>query len=210
MRPRTFIVPAVALLIGIVIGGLLVGSSADLRNTLFGSAGITAPAAPAYFLVDTESAQSWLAATYPEEADAIVSAFENAAALVTTADFAATVREVQPDIDRIVRDSFAALTGIDPGVNALATPFPTLDPALLPEPLLRSTVDGPVSSCLGLDENPYNLDGFALYLYLQVPSTQTQFLPETWEALDEPLDDDLFWQRLGCLSTAQGEVARSR
>ncbi len=198
--------------VGLVIALLAVGN-ADLRSGLFGTA-LGGTARPGYVLVDMAESEAWLESTYPESAEALSAAFENIALLTTTDDFATTIRDTQDDINLLVDRSFSALTGQLPASPLLATPAPdaaeTAAEFELPDALLTSLSEGNVSNCLGLDENPYNLDGYALYLYIEVPDTQLVNLPETWERLDEPMSDNLFWQRLACQSLLGDQGERSR
>jgi|GEM_PF-3358434 hypothetical protein len=188
--------------------GMIVISSGVLPDSLFGTAGMATPAQPSYFLVDMAEAQTWLLGTYPDNAESLSSAFANSSQLTITDDFAQTVRDSQDDINLLVDSSFTALTGSLP-VASLG-PTPSAD-TTLPAALIQSLTDGDISSCLGLDENPYNVDGYALYFYIEVPETQVQYLPESWgEPLGEPMDDSLFWQRLACQTLSTGASGGSR
>lgn len=198
MKRRDFGLIGIGLLIGL-LAGVVVMSSDGLRDGLFGTAGLTPGAPPAYYLVDMGESRNWLTGTYAEQANDLSAAFDRITPLITTTNFGETVRAVEQDINLIVVNAYTALTGLAPANAAVPTPEP------LPDPLLGSLSDGDVSTCLGLDENPYNVDGYALYLYIEIPSTQTQFVPETWERLSEPKDDDLFWQRLACQSLEQAQ-----
>lgn len=197
MKRRDISLVAVSLIAGLLVGIIISGAGG---GSLFGTAGFSAAAPPAYYLVDTTESRNWLASAYPSQSSEIETAFNNIDALVTTNNFSETVRAIQPDINLIVANTYAALTG----VTASDATSPT------PDPLLTSLSDGNVSSCLGLDENPYNVDGYALYLYIQIPSTQTQFVPESWERLTGPKEDDLFWQRLACQSLEQAQSSQRR
>lgn len=203
MKRREFGFIGIGLLVGL-LAGIVVMSSDSVRDSLFGTAGLTAGSPPAYYLVDMNESRGWLTSTYLERADELSAAFDRVAPLITTSNFGETVRSVEEDINLIVANAYSALTGLAP-VN---TTIPTPDP--LPNPLLGSLSDGEVSTCLGLDENPYNVDGYALYIYIEIPSTQTQFAPETWERLSEPKDDDLFWQRLACQTLGQAQQTGGR
>jgi hypothetical protein len=203
MKSRDLGFVVVGLIVGLLVGVVLMGS-AGLRDSLFGTAGFSAGVPPTYYLVDTAEARSWLGAAYPDQRAQVDTAFNDVAPLITTSNFAEVVRSAQPQIDLIVNSTYAALTGLIPATAAASLP-----PAP-PSPLLTSLSDGNVAACLGLDENPYNVDGYALYLYIEIPSTQAQLVPETWERLDQPKDDDLFWQRLACQSLEQAQHSGGR
>jgi hypothetical protein len=204
MKRREVVFLGIGLVVGLLVGLALMGND-DVRGSLFGTAGLTTSAPPAYFLVDMSESRDWLTNTYTDQAERISTAFNNVAPLITTSDFGEVVRGAEEDIHLIVDSAYAALTGLVP---QSAMPAPT--PVPPPNSLLDSLSDGNVSTCLGLDENPYNVDGYALYLYIEVPSTQTQVIPETWERLSEPKEDDLFWQRLACQSLGQAQQSGRR
>lgn len=198
MRRRDAAFFALGGLVGAVLA-VIVAVTAPFTGSLSASA-IGPAALPQYYLINMADAQEWLISTFPDDAPALSAAFANTAVLTTTDDFAQSVRDTQADINLLVDRSFVALTGRLP-----ETPLTDVEVTTLPEPLLQSLSDGDVSTCLGLDENPYNIDGYALLLYMEVPETQDEFLPASWQRLDEPQDDSLFWQRLACQSlTAQG------
>jgi hypothetical protein len=203
MKSRNLGYGLVGLIVGLVIGILLM-SSDGIRDSLFGTAGFSTSASPAYYLVDTTESRTWLSAAYPDQRAQLDTAFNTVAPLITTSNFGEIVRSAQPSINLIVDSAYAALTG-----QVLASATTTLL-AAPPNPLLNSLSDGNVAVCLGLDENPYNVDGYALYLYVEIPSTQAQLVPETWERLDQSKEDDLFWQRLACQSLEQAQRSGGR
>lgn len=202
MKQRDIRFLVLGLFIGLLVGTVLIGSSESLRSSLFGTAGLTPNAEPAYYLLDMQGARELLVERYTDEQPQIEAAMTNIDTLRTADDFAQAVRDTEADVDFVVSRTFTALTGAVDETSAAA------EPAVLPQALLASTADGDVSTCLSLDENPYNLEGFALYLYLQVPSTQVNSIPETWERLDEPKDDDLYWERLACQSLVEIQAGR--
>jgi len=190
---------AIGLVFGLVVSLVVLSSSDELRQSLFGTAGLTPAAEPSYLLVDMDASRNWLVEMYSAEEEIITQSFADIALLTDPmANFREVILATQPDVELIVNRAYTALTGQPP--RAIPTGIPTLDAVNLPSPLLPSLADGEVSTCLGIDENPYNIDGYRLYLYVQVPVTQLDALPTVWERLDEPKDDDLFWQRLACQS----------
>lgn len=203
MKRRDFGMLIIGLVVG-VLAGLVALSSDGVRAGLFGTAGLSTTSQPAYYLVETGEARNWITSTYPDEADSLAAAFNNAAPLITTSSFGETFRAVQADINLIVDRAYTALTGQTPAGSIVPAPDP------VPDPLLTSLADGDVSTCLGLDENPYNVDGYALYLYVKIPSSQAGLMPETWQRLTEPKEDDLFWQHLACQSLGQAQRSQRR
>lgn len=202
MRRRETGFLVIGLIVGALIGAVMVSSGA-LRGGLEGTAGLRADAEPVWYLIDYEVSRNWLIERFPQEETPIDTAFTRIAALTTTTDFAQTVRDTQSDVDFLIARAYTALTG-----SVLETALvPT--PAATPSPLVGSLADGAVSACLGIDENPYNTAGYALYFYVEIPSTQTGAIPADWgAALEEEKDDDLYWQRLACSSQPSGVSSR--
>lgn len=209
LRRRDIGFLAAGLVVGLLVATLVLSSSDALRTSLFGTAGLRATAKPAYFLVDMDQSREWLTETFPSEEEDLADAFTNVAILSTAERLGPAIREVQTDIDYVVGRAFTALTGIVPEELDL----PELQDEF--EPLLASVADGPVSTCLAIEQNPYNIDvaetgAFPLYLYLTVPETQIGGFPETWEQLETPREGDLYWQLLACEETSSGQGQRSR
>jgi hypothetical protein len=198
------------LVIGSVLGvliGIALMSSDSVRQSLFGTAGLRPAAEPSYYLVDMDTSRNFLVEKFPEEEDLLTTAFTNVAELANPeANFAATFRATQPDVDLIVARAYTALTGLVP--QGLPDTVPALAEDLIPSPLLTSLADGPVSSCLGIDENPYNLAGYLLYLYVEIPGTQGSVIPADWVLLEAPRDNELYWQRLACQTSQTGQNNR--
>lgn len=194
------------LVIGSIVGvliGIALMSSDSVRTGLFGTAGLRPAAEPSYYLVDMDVSRNFLVEKFPDEEEILTTAFTNVAALTDPEiNFAETFRATQPDVDLIVNRAYIALTGLVPQV--LPDTVPALTEDLIPEPLLTSLADGTVSSCLGIDENPYNLAGYLLYLYVEIPSTQGSVIPSDWVLLEEPRDNELYWQRLACQTSLTG------
>jgi hypothetical protein len=50
-----------------------------------------------------------------------------------------------------------------------------------------------IEVCLGLDQDPYSIEGPIVYLYLQVPDEATEEFPKEWELLDGPREESMLW-----------------
>lgn len=199
MKTRDLGLFGIGLILGLVVSIVILSSSADLQQSLFGTAGLTPAAEPAFVLADMDATRNWLVEMYPDEEASLTTAFTNVTPLTDPeANFRDVILATQSDVDLIVNRAYTALTGTEPA--ALPTGIPALDTARIPQPLLPSLADGNVGTCLGIDENPYSVEGYVMYLYVEVPVTQIDVLPTVWERLDEPKDDDLYWQRLACQS----------
>ncbi|MBW4435621.1 MAG: hypothetical protein KME04_00695 [Pleurocapsa minor GSE-CHR-MK-17-07R] len=201
MKRRDIAFLAFGGVLGLVVALVLL-TSPDIQRALSGTAmGIDAE--PAYLIVDNEQAQQWLLSVYPDDEEAILSAFANAGRLATTTTFPETFREVEADINQLSDRAFAALTGRLPDADA--------EPSFaLPDALLTDTAAGDIVSCVGLDENPYNFDGYSVELYMEIPSTQLVNLPSEWATHDDPMSRSLFWQRLACHALTGDMGERSR
>jgi hypothetical protein len=202
MKRRDVAFLAFGAVLGLVVA-LILATSPDIQRALSGTA-LGIDAEPAYLIVDNQQAQEWLLSVYPDDEQAILAAFDSAARLTTTTTFPETFREVEPDIQALADRAFAALTGRLPeGDDAEAAFTP-------PDALLTDTAAGDIMTCVGLDENPYNFDGYSIELYMEVPSTQLVNLPAEWATHDDPMNRSLFWQRLACHALTGDMGERSR
>jgi hypothetical protein len=172
---------AVGFVIGLLIGMILVGSSDDLRESLFGTAGDKEkkPASLDYYLVDLQIAQGWLQEKFPDKSEDL----QKSISVLTTipaAGFAFDYQAVEQDIQFLLPQAYAALVG-------------EKDPANL-----KVSADDPIVACLGVDDDPYQ--GITMYLYVTIPSSKAADLeiPKEWEKLDEAKSDDLYWKLVGC------------
>ncbi|MCS7072773.1 MAG: hypothetical protein NZM00_14810, partial [Anaerolinea sp.] len=103
------------LLLGVALGlvaGLVLLSSAGVRTSLFGTAGLNPAVEPAYYLADMDASRDWLVELYPDEEQRLTNAFANIVPLTDpVANFRDVIRTVQPDIDYLVSRAFIGLTG---------------------------------------------------------------------------------------------------
>lgn len=182
------------LVIGLLVGMVLVGSNEDLRASLFGSAadGSTSRANDfrdyAYYLVDLPTAQEWLAERYPDSREEIIATLEAIAKLPSSADFHQAFRDAEPEVSALL-----------PRVaSALGTSAPDGDP----------TGELGWATCLGLDDNPYWSQP-TLYFYVTISANQVDQLdvPDSWERLEKPKANALFWQLLACYPLPEPELA---
>lgn len=207
MKTREISYLAVGLIVGLLLGALVIGSSDDLRSSLFGAAATANSAVtPSYYLVDMPTTRDWLVETYVDEADAIDEAITKIEDLALARDFREALDEAEPEIDLVLAKTHFALSGAV--AEAEATAEPTEEPTALPTPLVNEEFASDVVTCLGLDDNPYNLDGPAFYMYLEIPAEGVDELPEEWELLDEPLDRALYWQLIDCLPKPEDPLRR--
>jgi hypothetical protein len=191
MNRREITALVIGLSVGLLLGMILIGSSEDLRTSFFGSARDSDhddDATPAsvkdfeFYLVELQDTQEWIAEKYPETGEEFGKAVDIVARLSSTTDFRAAFRDAKEDVDMLLPQVYAALINADDIEQAKIEP------------------DNNISVCLGLDDDPYGMSDPVLYLYLTIPTKQVKEtgIPETWEKLDRPKDNDLYWQLLAC------------
>lgn len=165
--------------VGLFIGMILIGSSDDLRTSIFGTAAQEKTVKMEYYLVDLESAQDWLIQAYPENTEklqASVSVLTKAPAAGISFNFKAA----EEDIQFILPQAYGALLGEkDPATMKIANSDPT-------------------SVCLGVDDDPY--EGAAMYLYVSLPTDRAKQVdvPKDWEKLKDPKTNVMYWKLVGC------------
>ncbi|MBN2303258.1 MAG: hypothetical protein JXQ72_02195, partial [Anaerolineae bacterium] len=191
LNNREITLMVISVVVGLLLGMILVGSSDDLRTSLFGTAAedkneeqAVATETVQYYLVDVPSAQDWLAEKYPANVEVSQVAADELAKLIEAFEFRSAFLKAKEDgyVDAILPQMYAALAGVE-NVEAL-----------------KVDENNPMSVCLGLDDDLYGEPG--IYLYLTVPANQVKDvgIPETaaWKMLDEPKSDTLYWQLLAC------------
>ena len=187
MRRRESLFLVAGLVIGLLFGMILVGTSDDLRESMFGSAA-SKRADVDYYLVKLEDAQTWLASEYPDSSEQVKESFDVLARLtfgtvMPTADMV-TFDTAEQEFQHILPQTYAVLVG---------------DKDAADQPAVKS--DDPSSACLGVDDDPYV--GATLYLYLTIPTEQAEKLeiPDEWEQLKDPKSNVLYWKLLACYPT---------
>lgn len=182
------------LCIGLLVGAALVGSNDDLRASLFGSAvsDDTRRADDfrdyAYFLVDLPTAENWLVEQYPDSGDELAATLETITRLPSSPNFRQDFRAVQPDVGRLLPQVAQAL---DPSAPPDGSP----------------AGEAALATCLGLDDDPYRSRP-TLYLYVTIPASRVDQIdvPDTWERLEKPKANALFWQLLACYPAPELEL----
>ncbi len=191
--PRREMISLVAgLVIGLIIGMVLIGSSDSLRDSLFGSATNSDSNSTAstrdlqYYLVELPAAQEWLVEKYPELSDSadLNDAVDLIARLPTAENFPHNVVDAEDAVNVVLPNIYQALEGAD-----------TLQPAAE----VKVEDNSETMACLGMDDDPYSMDGSVLYLYLTIPGSQAKSagIPKEWK-IEQPKTNDLYWQLLSC------------
>ncbi len=176
---REMITLVAGFVVGLLIGMVVVGSSDDLRTSLFGTAAQEKTVKMEYYLANLESAQEWLIQTYPENTEklqASVSVLTKSPAAGFVFDFKAA----EEDIKFILPQAYGALEGEKDPSN------------------LKVDNSDKTSVCLGVDDDPY--EGTKMYLYFSIPEDRaTQFdIPKDWEQLKDPKTNVMYWKLVGC------------
>jgi len=184
MRRRESLFLVAGLVIGLLFGMVLVGTSDDLRESIFGTAASKGTDVE-YYLVQLEDAQTWLASEYPDNSEQVKESFDVLAKLpfgnvMPNADMV-TFDTAEKDIEYVLPQTYAVLVGNKDSTD---------------QPAVKS--DDPTAACLGVDDDPYV--GATLYLYLTIPTEQAEKLeiPKEWEKLKDPKTNVLYWKLLAC------------
>jgi hypothetical protein len=179
MKPREIAFLAVGLVVGLGMGIFTTATNRDLSQLLSGTAGL--PTDSAYYLVDVATAGEWLIAQQGDETDESLNvAVETVVGLVEAENFRTALVDAESAITEVISTVYTAVGGDSSEASG------------------TSVEDAPASACLGLDDNPYSVEGAGLYIYLKLPAEQTDRLPEEWEAIETPKTNDLYWQLLAC------------
>jgi hypothetical protein len=180
MKRRETIFLISGLVIGLLCGMILVGSNDDLRESLFGAAGTDKAVDVEYYLVDLEAAQTWLTDEYSQNSEQIKTSFDALVMLPVSVMPNADFKMIEPDIEYILPQAYAALVGEKDADKIEVKP------------------NDNTSACLGLDDDPY--EGTTLYFYLTIPTEKAKSMAfiKDWEKLKDPKNNVLYWKLLAC------------
>ncbi len=181
MQRREIIVLVAGLIVGLLAGMILVGTSDDLRESLFGTAGSKEDTVVPvdYYLVELEDARAWLAEIYPEESEKFESSVSILAKLPTTWGAEDEFEAAQEQVKVLLPHTYGALVDVKDIDNLKVDP------------------DENIAACLGMDDNPY---GAAVYLYLSIPQSKSEKLdiPDEWQKLKRPKTNEMYWKLVAC------------
>lgn len=178
MSRRQIFAGCIGMIIGLVMGMLLV--SVDIVD-LDLSGGAVKP--DHYYLVELSTAVEWLQEAYfgdgsVDEDDSLILAIDTTLELPPWREVWDAFPDAKASIQMVLETAHEILAEVEKGDDER---------------------DG-VSTCLGLDDNPYREEGPAMYLYVQVPNRHVDdvTIPEDWPPpLTEP-KDSIFWLLLSC------------
>lgn len=192
MNRRQIIPVVIGFIVGLLVGMVVVGSSDDLRESLFGTAGSDkdTEAKVDHYLVDMASAEAWLTEKYPDNVETFQASVSVLTKLPGAVNFPVDFKAAQEDIDRLLPYAYGALMNVD--ADAIDA--------------MEIKADSDASACLGLDDDPY--EGTTMYLYLTVPTEEADSLdiPKEWEQLENPRTNVLYWKVIACYP-AQDTIA---
>lgn len=184
----------ISLLVGVLLGGTFVGSNDNLREDLFGTAGIdnedTSSAPPdtqarsvqmVYYEIELEQVDEWLSTSRPD-AD-LATTTENISALETFITDAATASLTQDETEAKTSE---VLENIIVGLAQDET-----------SEAATIAANYNIKMCLGYEEDLYSMTGPISYIALELPKDQEQNLQlEGWELLTQP--KSVFWSVIFC------------
>lgn len=194
LTPREITIIIVGLILGLVAGVLLeaeadlFGTASDEEKSSANTAGGDKKSSDfAYYLVELDEVDAWLADTYPESADKFEASIGELQDLPTLwggmMPDAATLKE---QVDAVLPPSYAALQGVDEENVAD----------------YKADPDYELATCLGIDDNPYNTDGAVMYFYMVIPEDDVDSLeiPKEWEdyKLKRPQANTMYWKLVEC------------
>lgn len=185
----------VGLVLGLVIGMLLVGTSDSLRDSLFGTAGGGNKSSEGvyYYLVSLDEAEAWLQVRFPESSEKVQASMKTLAKLPDVWGEKDALKAAEDDMAVILPRMYAAVQNPDAEDIDLEN--------------LKVATDSELSVCLGIDDDPYI--GPTVYLYLTIPKAQAEDLeiPKDWEKLKQPKDNALYWKLVACYPEEDAEKA---
>jgi hypothetical protein len=188
----------------VLIGGLVVGLVVGIVVASFvPSSGTAAKIEAEYYLAKVTDVTPWLTGEYAESDEDIAvlsSAVEDLNGLSETLQIQTNFVDSRDAIDVVLAGVYGVLTG-DP-----ITDFASVSAAVEEE--AAGPDEEKVSVCMGLDDDPYNLEGSQLYVYVAVPKDEAGSVDfpdaknaddeDVWSKLEEPKTNELFWILLSC------------
>jgi hypothetical protein len=163
------------LVTGLIFGAVIIGSSDDLRDDLFGT--VAKPSvdrdnaveidAYSYYLVDFTEMQDWLAMIDPDNNE-------------TLGDDLTTVNDLASVVD--ISEFFA-----DDTQQSVENVLSVLHTTLLGK-VFENAQNGGLKTCFGLDRASSRM-----YMYLEVPNEVSEQIPANWQKLEAPRANDLLW-----------------
>ncbi len=184
------------LVLGVLIGMAVVGTSDSLRDTLFGTAGSGDKSTEemSYYLVSLDQAEGWLQARFPDSEEKMQASFKSLAQLPDVWGEAEAWKAAEENIAVVLPAMYAALQDSD---------AETVDVEKL-----KVAADSELSACVGIDDDPYM--GSTVYLYVTIPTEQAEQLdiPKEWEQLKQPKDNALYWKLVACFPEEDVNTAK--
>lgn len=182
----------IGLLVGVFIDSIYPGTAVDNDNE---ESAAQDNKNLAYYLVDLDTAQTWLSEwadkAYADSADKPdVAAYIQAISLIAdeTQDFRKVTTDAGDQMQEVLIWTQAALAGIETADN----------PDTLSEKLPK---DSAIIACLALDADPWTIDPnyiSGVKLYLVVPEAENKNVPKDWTSTQPKNEFDIGWTPLRC------------
>jgi len=163
-------------LVGLVVG-LLIGVGGGIAglwgtsSTGNGDSDAMEVEPSRFYLVDFQAAQAWLETQNADETEALRGDLEAVSALQQATNLASYLGDNQGSVDKVL--------------------------ALIHETLTTSGGGNPqaVTACIGVDSDPFSPTGPGLYVYVEVPANAAESVPQDWQALQGPKEDNMLWSK---------------
>ena len=165
------------LISGLVIGVLL---GIALQEVALGGTAGTKSKAVSYYMTELGTAEDWLVKTYPAEEEKVQSAMRAVSPAESVILSGANFVFVAEDAEFLLQQIYGALTGEEDAAG------------------LEVKKGTETTLCLALEDDPYA--GSKVYLYLTIPADEAKQLeiPNSWEKLNKPKNNELYWQLVAC------------
>jgi len=179
MKTKEMVFMIGGLLVGLVLGAVLIGTSSDLRTGLFGTAADSGNGNDPniefrpgqFYLVEFGEAEDWLSQIEPGIVEELQDDLESVEGLASTSNLGQHFRDNQDSVDTVLF---------------------TLHNTLLKEEGAEDNSLAGFSTCIGIDTDPYSTNP-GLYLYLEVPPQAGKNIPTNWAKLDGPREQNMLW-----------------
>jgi|GEM_PF-3113331 len=126
----------------------------------------------AFYLVEYEQAQAWLTSILADDPATLEANWELIAGLIDAEDISSYWPDANESIELILA---------------------TIRKQLIAGQNVSAQQNAALSTCIGIDQSPYNITGPGVYVYIEVPTDLVETIPEDWEALDTPKENNLLW-----------------
>ena len=190
MKSREIIFLVGGLVVGILVGAIIIGSSDGLRTDLFGTAADSGNSTDPgiefdelnFYEVEFGDAKDWLSSVEPDVSAELEEDLDNVDGLGTTDNLGEYFTSVQDSVDTVLA---------------------TIHGSLLDSLDLDEAVRDRARTCIALNNDPYSLSGPGVYVYVQVPDDAVETIPADWSSLTGPKEENMLYSTT-CYSDQPG------